>query len=228
MSDNKEWEKIKTEYKEIPVPEHGIAQIEEVIERAKYHRNRRKKWIAYGAVAAALLLILFLPRSFGGGLDLGFYKKAENATEMIVTKDTLSNGSIEERVEDAITMDSSIVEEVADAESETNTDFSTEVSNHCESALKQNKPEDNSNLGLIIEVESGDSVFEVYLSKEEVQAINKEISSQIENISEQSLFLGISTKQAYYINEDELLVVVWKEENLEFIIPQNIIMIKLQ
>ena len=144
--------------------------MEKVIERAKYHRNRRKKWTAYGAVAAVLLLSLFLPRSLDGGLDLNFDKKAENATEPIMTKDTLSNGSIEEGVENAVTMDGSMVEEVADAESETSTDFSTEVSNRLESALKQNKPENTSNVGLIIEVECGDSVFEVYLSEEEVQA----------------------------------------------------------
>ena len=179
MIDNKEWEKIKAEYKEIPVPEHGIAQLEEVIEKAKYHRNRRKKWTAYGALAAALVLILFLPRSFGGGLELDFYKKAENATEMIITQDTLSNGSIKERAEDAIIMDSGMVEEIADAESETSIDFSTEVSNSCESALKQNNPENGSNLGLRIEVKSEDRIFEVYLSEEEYEKMIQKIKDNL-------------------------------------------------
>ena len=54
MSYNEEWEQIKTEYKEIPVPKNGMAQMEEAMEKAVYHRSRRRKVTATGFALCAV------------------------------------------------------------------------------------------------------------------------------------------------------------------------------
>lgn len=224
MSYNKEWEQIKTEYKEIPVPEHGMAQMEEAMERAVYHRSRRRKLTAYGAIAAALLLILVLPRSFMGGFGANSSEKAEStAGEIGVTKDNLAEFREEER--NTSVFYDGIAEEMEDTELDMAADLGTIESFEVISSMPQLKQENTMVSELVIEVEKGDSILSICLSKEEVKAINQEISCQMERALEQSTFLGISEEQAYYINEDGLLVVVW-EETIEFIIPKTIIFIE--
>lgn len=66
-----QWEQIKKEYRDIQVPANGPHQMLQTIADAKQKRNRnRVKYLTrYGAVAAALLIIVLLPGMllFSGG-----------------------------------------------------------------------------------------------------------------------------------------------------------------
>lgn len=210
MSYNKEWEQIKTEYKEIPVPEHGMAQMEEAMQRAVYHRSRRKKVIEYGTIAAALLLIFILPKSFMGGFSANSNEKAENTAKGIMEESKEENASV---------FYDGIVEGIEDEESDMTADLGITESFGMLSSMPQLKQENSMESELLIEVKDGDRMLSVSLSKEEVKAINQEISYQMGET------LGISQEQAYYINEDGLLVIVW-EERIEFVIPKTVIFIE--
>ncbi len=55
-----EWEQLKKEYREIPVPADGPQQVMKTMAKAKQERNRVKDVIRYGAAAAAVLLVVLL------------------------------------------------------------------------------------------------------------------------------------------------------------------------
>lgn len=72
-----EWEQIKKEYREIPIPADGPRQMLESIADAKRKRDRWKHVVKYGSiVAAAMLVVLILPGillfsgGFGGSNDM--------------------------------------------------------------------------------------------------------------------------------------------------------------
>ena len=218
MSYNEEWEQIKTEYKEIPVPKHGMAQIEEAMEKAVYHRSRRKKVTAYSAIAAALLLILVLPKSFLGEFLVNSSEEAENTTNgMGLAKDTAIEFK-EKEINSSVLYDS-ITEEIEDIEADMAADFGVTESFGTVSSMLPVQKESGVESEWRIEVKDGDNILSIFLSKEEVKAINQEISYQ------RGETISISEEQAYYINEDGLLVVIW-EETLEYILPKEVISIE--
>lgn len=60
-----QWEQIKKEYKDTPIPANGPQQVSEAMAKAKQKRNRYKALMRYGTVAAAVLLVvLVVPRLF--------------------------------------------------------------------------------------------------------------------------------------------------------------------
>ncbi len=218
MSYNEEWEQIKTEYKEIPVPKHGMAQIEEAMEKAVYHRSRRKKVTAYSAIAAALLLILVLPKSFLGEFLVNSSEEAENTTNgMGLAKDTAIE--LKEKEINSSVLYDSITEEIEDIEADMAADFGVTESFGTVSSMLPVQKESGVESEWRIEVKDGDNILSIFLSKEEVKAINQEISYQ------RGETISISEEQAYYINEDGLLVVIW-EETLEYILPKEVISIE--
>lgn len=218
MSYNEEWEQIKTEYKEIPVPKHGMAQIEEAMEKAVYHRSRRKKVTAYSAIAAALLLILVLPKSFLGEFLVNSSEEAENTTNgMGLAKDTATE--LKEKEINSSVLYDSIAEEIEDIEADMAADFGVTESFGTVSSMLPVQKESGVESEWRIEVKDGDNILSISLSKEEVKAINQEISYQ------RGETISISEEQAYYINEDGLLVVIW-EEMLEYILPKEVISIE--
>lgn len=218
MSYNEEWEQIKTEYKEIPVPKNGMAQMEEAMEKAVYHRSRRRKVTAYSAIVVALLLILVLPKSFLGEFRINSSEEAENRTNgMGIPKDTTIE--FKEKEVNSSALYDSIAEEIEDIESDRVTDFGVTESFGTVSSMLPVQKESGMESEWRIEVKDGDNVLSICLSKEEVKAINQEISGQMGEM------VGISQEQAYYINEDGLLVVVW-EEMIEFVIPKAVIFIE--
>ena len=218
MSYNEEWEQIKTEYKEIPVPKHGMAQIEEAMEKAVYHRSRRKKVTAYSAIAAALLLILVLPKSFLGEFLVNSSEEAENTTNgMGLAKDTATE--LKEKEINSSVLYDSIAEEIEDIEADMAADFGVTESFGTVSSMLPVQKESGVESEWRIEVKDGDNILSISLSKEEVKAINQEISYQ------RGETISISEEQAYYINEDGLLVVIW-EEMLEYILPKKVISIE--
>lgn len=89
-----EWEQMKKEYREIPIPEHGCHQVMEAMARAKRQKNRERlrKLARYGTVAAAVLLVLLLPGAFL--FSGGFGSNAEdNAASMEADSRTENAGT---------------------------------------------------------------------------------------------------------------------------------------
>lgn len=93
-----EWEQIKNEYKEIPVPANGPHQMMETMAKARKarSRNRWKRVAAYGTVAAAaLLVILIVPGRllFSGGLGATCNDTAASMEADCALKSTASDGA---------------------------------------------------------------------------------------------------------------------------------------
>ena len=55
-----QWEQLKTEYKEIPVPVNGPTGMLAAMEEARQKKARHKKYVQYGSLAAAAMLVFLL------------------------------------------------------------------------------------------------------------------------------------------------------------------------
>lgn len=84
-----EWEQMKKEYREIPIPEQGVHQVMEAMARAKQQKTRERwrKLTRYGTVAAAILIvfllpgILFMSGGFGASMEDSAAVEADKWTE---------------------------------------------------------------------------------------------------------------------------------------------------
>lgn len=237
-----EWEQIKKEYREIPIPTDGPHQMLEAIADAKRKRKRNSwKHIAkYGSiVAAAMLVVIILPGillfsgGFGGSNDMAVTESAVSKEDSIGSDGWFTKDSAESVMED-INM-----APAADTEynNKTNAGGSSEnggMDFTVTPAVGQNNPEQSKN--------------NTELKKEEVltlplNAISAEILRQMEErmkaagetyyIKSEAYpegFEKITEEQEYYINEDGLFVIVFEtgkvapEEQgiVEFVIPAEV------
>lgn len=104
-----EWEQIKKEYREVPIPANGPHQMLEVIAEAKRKRGRErwKHMAKYGSVVAAAILvivilpgILFFSQGFGGSNDMATTESAVCEEESTGSDDWFTRDSAESVMED--------------------------------------------------------------------------------------------------------------------------------
>jgi len=55
-----QWEQLKNEYRDKTVPVNGQAQMLAAMEKARQKRSNRQKYVKYGSLVAAAMLVLFL------------------------------------------------------------------------------------------------------------------------------------------------------------------------
>lgn len=59
-----QWEQLKNEYRDMTVPAYGQAQMLAAMEKARQKRINRRKYVKYGSLAAAaMLLLLLMPKN---------------------------------------------------------------------------------------------------------------------------------------------------------------------
>lgn len=67
MSKLNELEQLKKEYKEIPIPENGVAGVQTAIEKARQKKRLKKRLINYASIAAAaVMVVVVMPSAFIG------------------------------------------------------------------------------------------------------------------------------------------------------------------
>lgn len=240
-----EWEQIKKEYREIPIPADGPRQMLQAIAKAKKKRNRFKNLAKYSTVAAAVLLVLLLPGMllFSGG----FGAKKENASMKAdcVAESGLNSGSGSKNnashagATPSTSYDMSVQEGILNAESsavgETVPEDELPKYSYSEDTMQD---EDRKDIALESVATDLSAVTE-----EQKEAISREVLRQMEerirNAGETYYIKGeqypdgfeqIGEEQKYYINEARLLVVVFtagavapeKQGTMEFIIPAEV------
>ena len=249
-----QWEQIKNEYRELPVPEGGRQQMLQAMADAKQKRNRRKRLTGYGTVVAAALLVVLL----GPGMRLfsgGFASMNDSA---VLEKDCAAESATADGAwfsqSKADTMapvtDSTAAEVPATGYLPTNApEEAFEEATGNSSTMQPGTPEygldgnagntsDAVNFGEELKAEAPQR-----FSAEEVETISGEIRRQMEQRMQETGgtyyikgeeypdgFEKIAEDQAYYVNADGLLVIVFpagevapKEQgSVEFIIPAEV------
>ncbi len=225
-----QWEQIKKEYKDTPIPANGPQQVLESMAKAKQKRNRYKSLIRYGTVAAAVLLvILIVPRLFlfsGGAAKEsadGFYMQDADVknSASVGESESKENGGAANKAETPLkapACDSASGPDVA------------------ESIVDESAPEDDRSSGEL--AKDG-----VALWAEKQDEISKEIINQMQlRMQEQNEIYYIKSEQhpdgferlnhdqSYYISKEGLLVIVFaagevapaEQGRAEFIIPAEV------
>lgn len=226
-----EWEQIKKEYKEIPVPADGPHQMLQSMAVAKKARSRAtwKHVAKYGTVAAAaLLVVLIVPGMlFSGGLgatcnDAAYTTEtAENSqssvTDGLFAKSETGGFFLEDTTESEM-----VRGEAADAPTSYGINNANgavpEYANEADSKVEET------------DVWDADAVSEEILRqmKERIQVNGETYYIRSEEYPEG--FERIADDQEYYINEDGLLVIVFEAGlvapeaagDVEFVIPADV------
>lgn len=210
-----EWEKLKKEYREIPVPEKGPHQMLQTIAKAKDERMRHHNLARYGTVAAAAFLVLLLPGMLllSGGLG-GSQKNSAMMEADCAVQSVPEGGWYAKDSMDETTIDNTAAEAP---------EYS--YKNDVQTTFKATAE------GVIVP-----ATEETSLPDEHREAISREIFGQMEermqNNNETYYVKGEECPEnfTYYINEEGLLVVVFeagliapKEQGtVEFIIPAEV------
>ncbi len=236
-----EWEQIKKEYKEIPVPADGTHRMLQAIAEAKRKRNRFKNPARYGTVAAAVVLMMLLPGMvlFSGGIgnqskdmsmeadcttesaaESGWFKQ-ENTNVMVVTP--FLNGM--KATQDA--MDGVTGAGCDDAAKAEEPKYSYADEEEISNGALADQEWNNSKVNLEA---YADAISEEILRqmKERMQNEGKAYYIKSEECPEG--FFAIEADQEFYINEEGLLVIVFHagivapidQGTTEFIIPAEV------
>lgn len=200
-----EWEQLKKEYREIPVPTEGPSQLLQTIAKAKRKRNRLKNFARYGTVAAAVLLVLLIPGRmlFSGG----FGTVAENDSmkmDCSIQSPATGNWVTEESAEEKYSVSKGTPAPQAVADSTANFGNNME---ECREAISR----------------------EILFQMQERMRIEGE-TYYYKSAEYPEGFEQINEEQEYYINEEGLLVVVFeagtvapeKYGKVEFVIPAGV------
>ena len=262
-----EWEQIKKEYREIPIPTDGPHQMLEVIAVAKRRRNRWKHIVKYGSlVAAAMLVIMILPGiflfsgGFGGSSDMAAPESAVSKEESTGNGGWFMMDAAESVMDNDMALPPGTSAPEEGYEGKTNSggssmnDFQTEANNSDDANYGIN----NSVSGVENEAEAiptpavgqsnpAQSADKAVGEQEKIvlprEVISKEILRQMEErmqVKGETYYIKseaypdgfemISEEQAYYVNEEGLLVIVFEagmvapEEQgiVEFVIPAEV------
>ncbi len=212
-----EWEKIKKEYKELPIPTNGPHQVLEAIQRAEQKRKQRRSLISYGTVVAALMLVLLLP----GVLFLNGGAKAENYSakfdDAMVESSKNSSVSVMEKTESAQEKENPVPEAgkydaIASNDTADNLYIMSEDEQHA----------------FWTEYKEAISAEIVRQMQERMQ--NKAATYYVKSEAYPEGFEILSEEQSYYINEEGTLVFVFEagtvapeEQGIqEFTIPKEV------
>lgn len=233
-----EWEQIKKEYQEIPVPADGPHQLLQTIADAKRKRNQWKRITKYGSIVAAAILVivvlpgmLFFSQGFGGSKDMAATESAVSREESTGSADGWFNKDSAANTVGNKNMSPVLGTAAPEASLDIMADSSdSDITN--ESA----DTEYGVNVGASVEKSEGWSLLDR-------EAISKEILRQMEKcIQEKNETYYIKSEvypegfellaegQPYYINTDGLYVIVFeagevapKEQGMiEFVIPAEV------
>lgn len=236
-----EWEQLKKEYEEIPVPANGPHQMLEVIAKAKQKRNQWKQAARYGTVAAAALLLLLFPGMllFSGG----FGAKSDNAymeADCAIAEGASSDGWLKGDRDSTKTpaTNNMLSQEIA-ADSAVNAGGN---SNAAEESQKYSVDSTGVASEDVVRDEAEELKTEVLWAGER-ENISKEVLRQMEERMQDGNetyyikskeypdgFELVALEQKCYINEEGLLVIVFEagtvapkgQGEIEFIIPAEV------
>lgn len=201
-----QWEQLKNEYRDMTVPANGQAQMLAAMEKARQKRSSQRKYVKYGSlVAAAMLLLLLVP-------DNLFRMGSKSAAPETVTQD---NGGM---------MFDAVVEESAVEEgwfADMNMATGSAEAPDCNVSVDAPTAEDTVSSA----VTEASPMERIIFSDEELEAIALEIEKQ----SGEKVVIDNSIE--YYINEQGLLVILFEagesaqEEQgaMEFVIPNEVV-----
>lgn len=236
-----EWEQIKKEYREIPVPANGPHQLLQTIAEAKRKRNRIKRLAKYGTVAAAALLVLLLPGTllFSGGFGA-------NSENMFMEADCVAESVTQSATEDGWFMKGTLNDrDTVPASNSTPAPESTanNMTNAGGSSMEREEEYKYSVVDMLADANLEVVEEKVSLGLEDREIISKEILRQMEERMQMDGetyyckseeypegFELISEEQEYYINGEGLLVIVFEagvvapeqQGMVEFIIPAEV------
>lgn len=223
-----EWEKLKKEYREVPVPAEGSQQVLQAIAKAKQKRNRITGFAKYGTVAAAALLVLLLPgmlllsNGFGGSKENSSMMEADSVTQSVT-----EGGWLAKSDRDNVAMDTNSTVAEEDAKYSYNATGST-----ADSLKDESRAETEAEAGteMVLWSESREPISKEILRQMEERMQNKGETYYIKSGEYPEGFELLATEQEYYINAEGLLVVVFdaglvapKEQGtVEFVIPAEV------
>lgn len=223
-----QWEQIKSEYKNIPVPDEGSKRVLQAIGEAKEKRNRFKQLSKYATVAAAVLLVVILGPGmilFSGGM--GAAKEDSAYLEMEYKSESAGADGGSFRTQ-------GVKDEMSPATSNGSASKPPEAMQNVKAEADAALPAESPEYGL-----NEPDCF----TAEEIEAISREIISQMEmrmremgetyyiRSEENSAgFEQIAKDQPFYINGDGQLVIVFEagmvapieQGDIEFIIPVSV------
>ena len=239
-----EWEQIKKEYSELPVPAEGPQQVLAAMAKAKQKRSRIRQVTRYAPVAAAVLLVLLLPAGmlFSGGFGRTMNDAAMEADCVIQgtggtydqesavseKKHTFGFSATEKFYDDTATNEET-AESAKDSSNSTMTDslegFAEEIVLGDESGATLEAPTAS---GFSQEVQEDISREVLRQMAEQTQKNGAVYYSQSEEDTEGA---ALFDKKSYcYINGEGLLVLVYEagvlapaeQGTVEFIIPAKV------
>lgn len=218
-----EWEKLKKEYKELPIPSNGPHQVQEAIKRARKKRIRWQGITRYGTVAAAVFVVLLLP----GILWLSGGLKSDNYCEDFAVEESASKNM------------SPFFSGKADGAPEQEEPLQSDGWDDMESGQFDGMVSNDAADNLYIMSEQKQTVFWA-AHKEAVSAeIVRQMKERMQNgaatyyVKSEAYPEGfelLSERQSYYINEEGFLVVVFEAGTVapkeqgdeEFVIPKEV------
>lgn len=223
-------EQLKKEYKEIPIPENGVAGVHTAMERAMRKKRLKKRMVGFAAMAAAAVFVVAI---FPKGMFFpGGSAKNESAG---VRYDTMSKG-----------WGGGATASEADGNYGYSDYYNEKVTEDMVINPTSGNVDQESEYGVMTESASAGESVQDYgnpLDKEETRSkISEEIREQIrlaegeemERFAEGGVHwsevASITKEQEYYFNEEGRLVIVFRagelaptlHETMEFVIPDEV------
>ena len=226
-----QWEQIKKEYSEIPIPVDGEQQVLYAIAKAKSkrdsNRHRWKQVVKYATVAAASLLVIFvMPMMllFSGGLGAAKNEASmapDCATDTTISEDFCTENAIANNSDRGAAEDTEM-KQFADAMAPVYSAGAPEMEETVEEAGADDMP--------------GEFAWDEDVVSEEILRQMEERMQQygetyyIKSEQYPNGFERIDEQTEYYINDEGLLVIVFaagtvapKEQgDVEFVIPAEV------
>jgi len=210
-----QWEQLKNEYREIPVPVNGQAQMLVAMEKARQKRSNRKKYVKYASLAAAAMLVLLLmPKNM-------FRMGSKSAAPGSAAR---GNGGM---MFDAVMEESAVEEGFWFTGTDTATGSAEMDMSQAETPMEEVPAEESIDAteDLMTSITQGAPTDRREFCAEELAAISLEISKQ----TGEGVIVDNSVE--YYINEEELYVIVFEageiapeeQGRLEFVIPAEVV-----
>ena len=212
-----EWEQLKKEYREIPVPENGLSQMRQAMERARKKRSRLKNLAGYSTVAAAMLLLFLLPGMLMTG---GFGTSGKDAS---MKADGREDAVAESNRFNKYTTNDMAFAPTADGVSDNNGRVGRQEKVESEAAESVREE-------IVFTEEQWEDIRAEVLRQMEERMYNDSMSYDIEG-EQPDTFFAPGNYPEYYVNDEGLLVIVFEAGTmapkelgiLEFVIPAEVI-----
>lgn len=213
-----EWENLKKEYRELPIPTNGPHQVLEAVRRAQKKRKRWQSITRYGTVAAALFVILLLPGMFllQGGAKSGNNSVSIKEEEGVSENRTMPFYDKKEKSEQSADTNS------APLTDELECGVSADAADSLYAVSEQEKR--------AFWAEHKESIQQEIIRQMEERMQNGTVTYYVKSEAYPEEFNILSEEQSCYINQEGFLVVVFEagtvapeEQGIqEFTIPKEV------